>query len=325
MKIVDNHLIKISGSALATDSAVFDTIVVGGGPAGLSAALVLGRCRRRVLVCDGGTPRNAAARALHGYLTRDGIPPLDLLRLARQELEQYGIVPRQTTVSAVACRRHGFDVTIEGGEVVQARTVLIATGVRDNLPDLPGIVECYGTSVHHCPYCDGWEVRDKRIVVIGHGAAAAGLALSLKTWTAHVTICTNGRPRITDRHRAQLDAHGITVRARAIARVDHEDGHVRRLVMRDAETVACDAIFFTMGQQPQCSLAQELGCEFTKKGVVKTDHLGQTRIPGLYVAGDASHDVQFVIVAAAEGAKAGVAINKALQAGAGLVVDVAAS
>lgn len=276
-------------------------------------------------MCDSGTPRNAAARALHGYLTRDGLPPLELLRLAREELKPYGIVPRRATVSAVTCRPHGFDVTIEGTEIVQSRTVLIATGVRDNVPALPGLAECYGTSVHHCPYCDGWEVRDKRLIVIGHGAAAAGLALSLKTWTAHVTICTNGRPRLDARHRAQLAAHGIAVHAAPIERVDHEEGQVRRVVLRGAETVACEAIFFTMGQQPQCDLAQQLGCEFTKKGVVKTDHLGQTRVPGLFVAGDASRDVQFVIVAAAEGAKAGVAINKALQAGAGLAVDAADS
>jgi thioredoxin reductase len=300
---------------------VYDVVIVGGGPAGLSAALVLGRCRRRVLVCDSGHPRNASSLAMHGYLTRDGMPPLEFLRLAREELRQYGIEPRAVTVTGVSCVTPRFRVTLEDGEIVESRTVLIATGVVDNIPDIPGIHESYGVSVHHCPYCDGWEVRDKTIVVLGQGAAAASLGLSLKTWTRHVVVCTNGRARLNAQHRERLAAQGIAVREEAIDRVEHEQGHVRAIVLADGQRVPCDAVFFTMGQKPHCDLPRQLGCELTRKGVVKTDRLGQTRVPGLYVAGDASRDVQFVIVAAAEGAKAGVAINKALQAEAGLAVS----
>src|SRR5688572_18675112 len=129
---------------------MYDVLIVGGGPAGLSAALVLGRCRRQVLVCDAGTPRNAASRALHGYLTRDGTAPLELLRLAREELRAYGIEPRPVKVTAVQCTKEGFTVTLEGGETVTSRTVLLATGVADRLPEIPGIEECYGVTVHHC-------------------------------------------------------------------------------------------------------------------------------------------------------------------------------
>jgi thioredoxin reductase len=313
------------GRALAADSSVYDVVIVGGGPAGLSAALILGRCRRRVLVCDAGQPRNARSSALHGYLTRDGTPPLEFLRLAREELQQYGIAPRTMPVTAIACTSEGFAVTLQDGEVVESRTVLVATGVRDHLPNVPGIEDCYGVTVHHCPYCDGWEVRDRRIVVMGQGAAAASLSLSLKTWTEHVTICSNGRARIHRRHREQLDAQRIAVHERSIDRVEHDAGRVQRVVLASREAIPCEAIFFTMGQHPQWDLPRQLGCEITKKGVVKTDHLGHTRVPGLYVAGDASRDVQFVVVAAAEGAKAGVAINKALQARSGLVVDAAVS
>lgn len=292
----------------------YDVIIVGGGPAGLSAALVLGRCRRRVLVCDAGEPRNRSARALHGYLTRDGIPPLDLLRLGREELDRYGVARREVTVTDAASRGHFFSVTLDTGEELLARALLLATGVRDRLPDIAGIRECYGISVHHCPYCDGWEVRDKALLVIGRGAAAAGLAMSLKTWSDRVAICANGHARIDGARRQQLAAHEIATYEQPVARLEHDRGHVRRLVFDNGRELQCDAIFFSSRQRPQSDLPIRFGCDITPKGMVKTDHLGHTRVPGLYVVGDASRDVQFVVVAAAEGAKAGVAINRALQA-----------
>jgi thioredoxin reductase len=300
---------------------VYDVVIVGGGPAGLSAALMLGRCRRRVLLCDAGRPRNAASTALHGYLTRDGTPPLELLRLGHQDLAPYGIQFRAAEVTEVAHGTDGFEITVAGTERVGARSVLLATGVCDDLPTVPGIAECYGVTVHHCPYCDGWEHRDEALAVIGHGAAGAGLALSLKTWSARVTLCSNGPSRLTRTEREQLTARQIPVRDERISGVEHRNGHVTRLVFQRADPVACGAVFFSGRQTQQSDFAKRLGCEFTRRGTVKTDHLGETCVPGIYVVGDASRDVQFAIVAAAEGAKAGVAINKALQARAGLAVS----
>jgi thioredoxin reductase len=300
---------------------MYDVVIVGGGPAGLSAALLLGRCRRRVLVCDSGTPRNAASRALHGYLTRDGVAPLELLRLGRDELEQYGIELRHAVVKGITASADGFDVILREGEPVRALAVLLATGIRDELPAVAGLDACYGITAHHCPYCDGWEHREKTIGVIGRGAGAAGLALSLRTWSDRVVLCTNGPSKLTPVQRQQLAAQHITLHERRLTRVDHHDGHVTALVMVNGESVPCNAIFFAARQMQQCDLAKSLGCEFTGKGTVKTDHLGKTCVPGVFVVGDASRDVQFVIVAAAEGAKAGVAINKALQARAGLAVQ----
>ena len=306
--------------ALQFSRRVFDVVIVGGGPAGLSAALVLGRCRRQVLLCDAAHPRNARSSALHGYLTRDGTPPLELLRLGREELKAYGIEPCLATVTDLACISDGFEATLDGGRKIQARTALIATGVRDHVPDIPGIDECYGVTVHHCPYCDGWEERDKTIAVIGRGTNGAGLALSLKTWSSHVVLCTNGPSRIRTDDRRKLEDERIPIRPAPIVRVEHEQRAVRAIVFADDTTVPCDAIFFSAGQSAQCDLAIRLGCETNRSGVVRTGVLGQTHLPGLYVVGDASRDVQFVVVAAAEGAKAGVAINKALQARAGLAV-----
>jgi len=300
---------------------VFEVVIVGGGPAGLSAALVLGRCRRKVILFDTGHPRNAASHELHGYLTRDCTPPLELLRLGRAELAPYGIETREMEVTGVTCTGDSFDVVLKGGERLSSLAVLVATGVRDHVPDIPGVQECYGISVHHCPYCDGWESRDKIIAVIGASARVAGLSLSLKTWSDRVIACSNGT-RVASRHRRQLAQHGVELHTQKISRIEHDNGHARRVVFADDKAIACESIFFSTGQSPQCDLPRQLGCEMTPRGVVKTDHLGHTRVPGLYVVGDASRDVQFAIVAAAEGAKAAVAINKALQGRSGLAVQV---
>lgn len=299
---------------------MFDVVIIGGGPAGLSAALVLGRCRRRVLVCDAGRPRNARARELHGYLTRDGMPPLELLRVGRDELCRYGIDVRAVEVTGISRLAEGFEMTLGDGSRVPARTVLIASGVLDELPRIPGVEACYGVTVHHCPYCDGWEARDKAIGVIGQGTGGTALALALKTWSDRVTLCSHGPARLKPSQREQLARHRIEVHESRIAALEHQCGSVRHLMMANGARIACDAIFVAARQRQQCELPRQLGCELTRHGLVKTDHLGQTGVPGLYVAGDASRDVQFAIVAAAEGAKAAVAINKALQAAAGLTV-----
>jgi len=165
-------------SRLQFGRSVFDVIIIGGGPAGLSAALVLARCRRRVLLCDAGQPRNARSSALHGFLSRDCIPPMELLRLGREELRPYGVEPRNVTVTSLANTGDFFEATLDDHQTVRARMALIATGVRDHVPDIPGLQECYGVTVHHCPYCDGWEHRDQAIVVIGRGTSGADRLVS---------------------------------------------------------------------------------------------------------------------------------------------------
>ena len=288
----------------------YDVIVVGGGPAGLSAALMLGRCRRRVLVCDRGEPRNARSAAIHGYLTRDGIAPADFRSAAQRELVPYGIEIRCVAVKGATPERGGFRVSLASGQAERTRFLLLATGVKDQLPDVAGIDECYGRSVFHCPYCDGWEWRDKRIAALGRNAAP--LALSLKTWSASVVLCTQGK-RIDATARRRLAANQIEVRTSPVARLVQANGYVTGLDFADGERIGCDAVFFGTTQYPQDSLAERLGCAFNRKGTVNTGTLCDTNVPGVFVAGDASRDAQFVVVAAAEGIKAAVAINKALQ------------
>ena len=190
----------------------YDVLIVGAGPAGLSAALMLGRCRRRVLVCDTGNPRNAVSHAMHGYLTRDGIAAAGVPRASpASELARYDTVELrdvEVTAAAVPATRDSTSRS-PTGERVRARKLLIATGVVDNLPEIPGFRELYGRSVFHCPYCDGWEVRDQPLAIYGRGARGLGLSLELTAWSRDLVLCTDGPSELADDDRARLDRNGI--------------------------------------------------------------------------------------------------------------------
>jgi len=292
----------------------FDVVVVGGGPAGLSAALMLGRCRRRVLLCDVGEPRNRRSRELHGYLTRDGIEPREFNDRGRAELAKYGIEFR--CVGVTDARRvddSRFLLSLANGDEAETGYLLLATGVVDDLPAIPGFEECYGRSIFHCPYCDGWEIRDRRLVAFGMPRDASGLALSLKTWSADVTLCTNGRGVDTN-GRGRLSRNGVRLRTEPVARIEQADGQLTAVAFGRGDALPADALFFSTPQHPQSQLAIRLGCALTRRGTVRTGSLCNTNVQRVFVAGDASRDAQFVVVAAAEGVKAAVAINQALQA-----------
>lgn len=296
--------------------ALYDVVVVGAGPAGLSASLMLGRCRRSVLLCDTGRPRNAASLALHGYLTRDGIAPAEFLRLGRDELARYPTIEfRPEAVTGAECRPDGrFAVTLASGQAVVSRKLLIATGVVDNLPDIPGFAELYGRSVFHCPYCDGWEVRDAPLAIYGRESRGYGLSLELTAWSPDLVLCTDGPSGLDDAQRGRLERNGITVREERVERLDGRDGRLEAVVFADGGVLPRQALFFTTGQVQRSDLSLRLGCHFNDKGTVRTGKYETTHIRGLYVAGDASRAVQWVVVAAAEGAEAAFAINTDLIA-----------
>ncbi len=291
----------------------YDCIVVGGGPAGLSGALMLGRCRRSVLVCDAGKPRNARSAELHGYLTRDGADPDEFLRMARQELERYPTVEFHRS-EVVEARRNsgGFAILCADGLRFQTRKLLLATGVVDEIPDLDGLQELYGKSVHHCPYCDAWEWRDQPLAVYGRAEPGIALALALTVWSDDVVLCTDGPSGLSEEEELRLDQAGIEVREDRVIRLEGRDGLLEQVVFAEGDPLPRRALFFCGGQHQGSDLAAKFGAHFNDKGTVDTGSCEVTNVPGLYVAGDASKQAQFVVVAAAEGTEAGMAINVVL-------------
>jgi thioredoxin reductase len=290
-----------------------DVVIVGGGPAGLSAALILARACRRVIVCDAGRPRNASAIALHGLLTRDGTPPFELRRLARDELARYDTVEIiDTEVRDAICESAGFAVVLADGRRLRSRKLLLATGVVDHVPEIEGLPEMYGRSIFHCPYCDGWEVRDRPLAIYGRGERGAGLSLELTGWSRDLVLLTDGPSEIEPRELARLRTHGIAVDERRVARLEGRGGQLERIAFREGPPLPRHAMFFTTGQSQHSALTVQLGCRFNDKGTVRTGPYETTHVSGLYVAGDASRAVQWVVVAAAEGAEAAYAISQAL-------------
>lgn len=274
---------------------------------------MLGRCRRRVLVVDSGRYRNARTNGVHGFFSRDGIKPAELLAIGREQLKQYDVELLQATVRKTERSRAGFRFVLADGSKREGRRVLFATGMTDVLPGIPGIDDLYGTSVHHCPYCDGWEHRDEPLAAYGKGRSAYGLALSLKTWSADVALLTDGPARLSHEDRDTLDRLGIQFRPQKIDRLEGRDSRLERIVFANGDTMERRAMFFNSLPKQTCGLGEGMGCEFTEKGAIKTDKFERTCVSGVYAAGDCSRNVQWVAIAVAQGAIAAERINIELQ------------
>jgi thioredoxin reductase len=290
----------------------YDVVIVGAGPAGLSAALMLGRCRRRVVVIDDGAPRNGAAKATHGFLTRDGTPPSELLELGRADLARYKTVRlRSGTVAAARGKRGAFVVRCDDGETFTARRLVLATGVVDEIPVIPGLAALYGQTVHHCPFCDAYEYADQPLAVYGRGRGGTEAALIVRAWTADVVLITDGKPLARDL-RTRCVRHGIAIREEPVRRLVGSGGRLERVEFAVGRPLKRTALFFATSQRQRSDLARILGCQFTATGAVMTKDHETTSVPGVYVVGDASHREQKVAVAAAEGTLAAMKIHESL-------------
>lgn len=297
----------------------YDVLIIGAGSAGLTAALTLGRCLRRVLVADGGPPRNQNSPGVHGFLSRDGIRPAELLRLGHEQLRPYKTVTVQCLQIDVLVRQgRGFRASGHGTAddaptTVTARRVLLATGVSDILPPLPGFRELWGRGVLHCPYCHGWEVRGQPLAVYGQGRTVTGLALLVSRWSPDVIVVTDGPGHLTPNARRRLRRQKIGIREEPVARlVGSPELGLRCVEFADGRELERAALFLHAPQHQRTPLATDLGARLTSRGAVWVDARLQTSITGLYAAGDTKPGTQQALLAAADGNRAAIVINESL-------------
>ncbi len=292
---------------------VFDVIIIGGGPAGLTAAVVLGRCNRKVLLFDHGKQRNRHSHGMHNFLTRDDISPMEFLKISNAELKKYGVKTLKTEVKhAKKNSDHIFEVKDSKEKNYYSKKLILATGLTDKIPEVKGAEKFYGKSLYHCPYCDGWENCNKVIGVYAKGKGGIDVALTLTSFSKKLTLYTDGEKYMKKKDKELFIKKNISIIYEPISSFEGNGKQIKNIVFKNGEKAICEALFFSNGYDVQCHLVESLGCSIGKNNLALPNKLQQTNIAGLYVAGDVSKDIHFVVVAAAEGAKAAVYINKEL-------------
>ncbi len=292
----------------------YDVAVIGGGPAGLAAGLWLARYLHKVVVVDSGDPRNWETRGINGYLGHQGIRSPELRAIGRKECESFGVRFVNGVVDE-ALNETGelFAVQLRDGRCIEARRILLAIGIKDVWPDIPGLERCYGETVHVCPDCDGYETRDMKTVVVGKGRKAVGMALALMTWTRAIVICTDGeKPDMDEELLNQLKVLNVPVLDAPIECVVSEAGEIRHIDLKGGMSLDCQRLYFAIGQYPADDLGAQLGCKRDEMGRLVIDDRNHTSVRNVFAAGDIAPGPQMALVAAASGAIAAMAIHSSL-------------
>jgi len=291
----------------------FDVVIVGGGPAGLSAALALGRARRTALLLDSNEPRNTVTDAAHNFVTRDGAHPLELRRIGGDQLAPYVTIDvADGSVDHAEGMNGGFHLRLAGGREIEARKLILATGVQDVLPEIEGLREIWGTSAFVCPYCDGWEVRDQPWAVLVPPPALSLMAVFLQTWTRDLVMLTNGI-EVDDALRNSLAALGVSLRTEPIARFEHGGSDLQRIVFGSGAAIERSALLLRPQLVPRTALAEQLGCELIPDGpipgLIQVDQMFQTSVRGVFAVGDVVTPMQSIAQAVSSGHVASAAAN----------------
>lgn len=289
----------------------FDVIIIGGSYSGLAAGMALGRALRQVLIIDSGNPCNKQTPYSHNFITQDGKTPADITLLARQQVEKYGTV-KFMNGSAVRGSKveKGFEIKVGSGETFSAKKLIFATGIKDSIPNIDGVKECWGISVLHCPYCHGYEVKNESTGVLGNGEKGFEFVSLISNWTKDLTLFTNGKSTLTTNQAAKLDSHRIKLIETEIERLEHTHGQLQNIIFKDGTTSPIKAFYAPSPFEQHCGIPEVLGCELTDEGYLKTDSIQRTSVHGVYACGDNSTRLRTVANAVAMGATAGMMINK---------------
>ncbi|WP_458719915.1 NAD(P)/FAD-dependent oxidoreductase [Candidatus Nitrosocosmicus sp. R] len=294
---------------------LFDCAIIGGGPAGLNAALVLGRARRNTVLFDNDNPRNAVTQESHGFITRDGIKPQEFREIAHQEISKYpSVIYEKEEVTSITKKDQLFELVTSDNELYQSKTIIISTGLKDVLPDIENISDYYGKSLFNCPYCDGWELRDKPLaVIIEEPTQGFHFIQTIYNWSKDLIVSTNGKPILNPDQKHLIHNKGIKIIESKIKNFEGKNGQMEKIHFEDGESIIIKG-GFVLPQPIQASdFAKKLGCEYNSSGGISVDFYGRTNIQGVYAAGDASIFAPAqLIIAAADGLKAAAGVNRDL-------------
>lgn len=293
---------------------LLDCAVIGGGPAGLNASLALGRSRKKTVLFDDNKPRNAVTSESHGFITRDGIDPQELKRIAQEELSKYPDVKiKKQRVLSVLKEKGVFQLTTESGEAYQAKKVILATGFKETLPAVKGIEDFYGTSLFGCPFCDGWEMRDRPLAIISDSQGAFHMAKVASNWTQDLLLCTNGRTTLSENEKRILESKGIKVNEEKIRALIGTNGKLGKIEFEDGKTVSREGGFVTSEWKQTAPFGEELGCRLNDYGGIETDSMQRTNVDGLFACGDTRiGGPSQLIIAAGEGSMAAISVVASL-------------
>lgn len=294
-------------------SSVFDVIIIGGSYAGLSAAMALGRSLKKVLVIDSGEPCNKPTPHSHNFLTQDGKTPSEISSIAQQQVSQYKTVHFHTDVAIDGKKTaEGFEISTQSGERFESKKLIFATGVKDNIPNIPGFSECWGKTVIHCPYCHGYEFKGKKTGIWGHVERAFHLAGLVNNLTDDLTLLPHGEDQLTVDQAKKLQQHNIKVEEGTIREIEHKNGSITHIVLRNGKKLFFDALYAAIPFEQHCNIPETLGCELTEQGYLKIDGLQRTTVQGIYACGDNTSPMRSVANAVQQGNFAGAVVNKEL-------------
>jgi thioredoxin reductase len=291
----------------------FDVIIVGGSYAGLSAAMALGRSLRNVLIIDSGKPCNQQTPHSHNFLTQDGATPNEIAEQGKKQVLKYDTIK---FINGLATKGYKDDnqfvIELQTGETFKAKKVLFATGVKDILPEIKGLSECWGISVLHCPYCHGYEVKNEKIGLLGNGDLGFELSRLINNWTKDLTLFTNGKSTLANDQATKVAEHNIRIIEKEISNFEHNKGYIYKIVFKDGTAETVNALFARGSFEQHCEIPKNVGCELTEQGYIKIDDFHRTTVQGIYAAGDNTTMFRAVAAAVAAGNKAGALINKDL-------------